>query len=106
MERDMTAKVRWALIGASTIADEWMVDALRSQPDGEIATVVSGNAERAREFAEKSTPSRDTRRTSTQYWRTRASPRSTSAAPTRNICRKWSRQRKPANTFCVKNPSR
>jgi 1,5-anhydro-D-fructose reductase (1,5-anhydro-D-mannitol-forming) len=49
----MTAKVRWALIGASTIADEWMVDALRSQPDGEIATVVSGSAERAREFAEK-----------------------------------------------------
>jgi 1,5-anhydro-D-fructose reductase (1,5-anhydro-D-mannitol-forming) len=53
MERDMTAKVRWALIGASTIADEWMVDAFRSQPDGEISTVVSGSAERAREFAEK-----------------------------------------------------
>ncbi|MGF6755917.1 Gfo/Idh/MocA family protein [Paraburkholderia sp. GAS42] len=49
----MTATVRWALIGASTIADEWMVEAFRSQPDGEIATVVSGNAERARAFAEK-----------------------------------------------------
>jgi 1,5-anhydro-D-fructose reductase (1,5-anhydro-D-mannitol-forming) len=53
MERDMTERIRWALIGASTIADEWMVNAIRSQPDGEIATVVSGSAERAREFAEK-----------------------------------------------------
>ncbi|MPW23096.1 gfo/Idh/MocA family oxidoreductase [Paraburkholderia sp. CNPSo 3157] len=49
----MTAKIRWALIGASTIADEWMINAIRSQPDGEIATVVSGSAERAREFAQK-----------------------------------------------------
>jgi 1,5-anhydro-D-fructose reductase (1,5-anhydro-D-mannitol-forming) len=57
----MTATVRWALIGASTIADEWMVEAFRSQPDGEIATVVSGDAERAREFAEKHTiPSHST----------------------------------------------
>ncbi|RZF26903.1 Gfo/Idh/MocA family oxidoreductase [Paraburkholderia sp. UYCP14C] len=49
----MTAKIRWALIGASTIADEWMIDAIRSQPDGEIVTVISGSAERARGFAEK-----------------------------------------------------
>lgn len=47
------SSIRWALIGASTIADEWMVDAIRSQPDGAIATVVSSNAERAREFAQK-----------------------------------------------------
>jgi 1,5-anhydro-D-fructose reductase (1,5-anhydro-D-mannitol-forming) len=49
----MTATIRWALIGASTIADEWMVNAIRTQPDGEIAAVVSGSAERAREFADK-----------------------------------------------------
>src|SRR6185437_12986073 len=49
----MTAKIRWALIGASTIAEEWMVDAIRSQPDGEIVTVLSGSAERGRGFAEK-----------------------------------------------------
>ena len=46
-------QIRWALIGASTIADEWMVDAIRSQPDGSIETIVSGNDGRAREFAQK-----------------------------------------------------
>ncbi|MGF6917413.1 Gfo/Idh/MocA family protein [Paraburkholderia sp. 40] len=49
----MTSKIRWALIGASTIADEWMVNAIRSQPDGTIEAVVSGSAGRAREFADK-----------------------------------------------------
>ncbi|MFM0740623.1 Gfo/Idh/MocA family oxidoreductase [Paraburkholderia xenovorans] len=47
------SNIRWALIGASTIADEWMVNAIRSQPDGVIETIVSGSAERAREFAQK-----------------------------------------------------
>ena len=36
----MTADIRWALIGASTIADEWMVDAIHSQPGAEIANRV------------------------------------------------------------------
>ncbi|MFD1557140.1 Gfo/Idh/MocA family protein [Paraburkholderia silviterrae] len=49
----MAATVRWALIGASTIADEWMVNAIRSQADGVIGTVVSGSAERAQAFAHR-----------------------------------------------------
>jgi len=49
----MSTKIQWALIGASTIADEWMVDAIRSQPDAAITAVVSGNTDRAHEFAEK-----------------------------------------------------
>lgn len=49
----MTTNIRWALIGASTIADEWMVDAIRHQPDTAIEAVVSGSVERAREFAGK-----------------------------------------------------
>ncbi|MFP3568067.1 Gfo/Idh/MocA family protein [Paraburkholderia sp. SIMBA_030] len=49
----MATNIRWALIGASTIADEWMVNAIRSQPDGKIQAVVSGSAGRAREFADK-----------------------------------------------------
>ncbi|KAA0999334.1 Gfo/Idh/MocA family oxidoreductase [Paraburkholderia panacisoli] len=49
----MTATIRWALIGASTIADEWMADAIRAQLDGEIAVVVSDSADRASEFAQK-----------------------------------------------------
>ncbi|MGF6674322.1 Gfo/Idh/MocA family protein [Paraburkholderia tuberum] len=49
----MATNIRWALVGASTIADEWMVNAIRSQPDGTIEAVVSGSAGRAREFADK-----------------------------------------------------
>lgn len=49
----MTARIRWALIGASTIADQWMVNAIRSQPDGSVDAVVSASADRAREFAGK-----------------------------------------------------
>jgi 1,5-anhydro-D-fructose reductase (1,5-anhydro-D-mannitol-forming) len=46
-------QIRWALIGASTIADEWMINAIHSQPDGSIETIVSGSETRAREFAQK-----------------------------------------------------
>ena len=49
----MSTAVRWALIGASTIADEWMVNAIRSQPDSTIEAVVSGSAERAQAFAQR-----------------------------------------------------
>ena len=42
--------MRWGLIGASNIAGEWMVGALRAVGD-EVVAVVSGSAERARQFA-------------------------------------------------------
>jgi 1,5-anhydro-D-fructose reductase (1,5-anhydro-D-mannitol-forming) len=42
--------MRWGLIGASNIAGEWMVGALRAVGD-EIVAVVSGSDERARAFA-------------------------------------------------------
>lgn len=42
--------MRWALIGASTIARQYMVGAIRAQ-QGEIVSVLSGSAERARAFA-------------------------------------------------------
>lgn len=41
----------WAVIGASTIASQFMVNALRSQPDGDVRWVISGFAARAAEFA-------------------------------------------------------
>lgn len=44
--------MRWAFIGASTIADEWMVSAVRSVGD-EIVAVVSGDMARAQAFAGK-----------------------------------------------------
>jgi 1,5-anhydro-D-fructose reductase (1,5-anhydro-D-mannitol-forming) len=43
--------IRWGLIGASTIAREWMIDAFRAQPDGEVVAVMSSNADRAKAYA-------------------------------------------------------
>lgn len=44
--------MRWAFIGASTIAGEWMVAAVRSVGD-EVVAVVSGDLTRARAFASR-----------------------------------------------------
>lgn len=46
-------KIGWALIGASTIARQYMVDAIRQQPDGEVVAVMSSNRERGQQFAEE-----------------------------------------------------
>jgi 1,5-anhydro-D-fructose reductase (1,5-anhydro-D-mannitol-forming) len=43
--------VRWGLIGASTIARQYVIGALRAQPDGEIAAVMSASPERAAAYA-------------------------------------------------------
>ena len=43
--------MHWALVGASTIAAEYMVDAFRAQARGQVAWVVSGSADRATGFA-------------------------------------------------------
>jgi 1,5-anhydro-D-fructose reductase (1,5-anhydro-D-mannitol-forming) len=47
----MNDPVRWGLIGASTVAREWMIDAIRAQPNGEVVAVASANAERGARFA-------------------------------------------------------
>jgi 1,5-anhydro-D-fructose reductase (1,5-anhydro-D-mannitol-forming) len=39
------------LIGASTVAREWMIDAIRAQPDGEVIALASSSAERGARFA-------------------------------------------------------
>ena len=44
--------MRWGLIGASNIAGEWMVGALRAVGDEPVA-VVSGSLDRARAFAQQ-----------------------------------------------------
>lgn len=48
----MTDKTRWALIGATTIAREWMVNAIR-RTGGEIVNVMSSDAARGRAFADE-----------------------------------------------------
>ena len=46
----MTAKLGWGLIGASTIAKEHMIGAIRAQ-GGEVVAVMSSDAERGRAYA-------------------------------------------------------
>ena len=43
--------VRWGLVGASTIARQFMINAIRAQSDGEIAVVMSSSPERATAYA-------------------------------------------------------
>ena len=43
--------VRWGLIGASTIAREWMSAAIEAQSDSCVVAVASANAERGQHFA-------------------------------------------------------
>jgi 1,5-anhydro-D-fructose reductase (1,5-anhydro-D-mannitol-forming) len=43
--------VRWGLIGTSTIARQFMIAAIRNQPDGEVAAVMSSSPERAAAYA-------------------------------------------------------
>lgn len=47
--------MKWALVGASTIAGQFMVGAIRAQTNGQVAWVVSGSAERAADFARSNT---------------------------------------------------
>jgi len=46
-----TKSVGWGLIGASTIAKEWMVEAIRAQPGHEVVAVMSTSSQRAQAFA-------------------------------------------------------
>jgi 1,5-anhydro-D-fructose reductase (1,5-anhydro-D-mannitol-forming) len=43
--------IRWGLIGASTIARQFMISAIRAHGDGEIAAVMSSSPERAMAYA-------------------------------------------------------
>jgi 1,5-anhydro-D-fructose reductase (1,5-anhydro-D-mannitol-forming) len=46
----MAAKIRWGLIGATTIAKEWMIGAIRAN-GGEIVSVLSSDAARGQAYA-------------------------------------------------------
>ena len=41
----------WGLIGASTIAREWMIPAINAQPDSQVVAVMSSSAERGKQYA-------------------------------------------------------
>ncbi len=46
-----TKRLGWGLIGASTIAREWMIPAINTQPDSRVVAVMSRSAERGRQYA-------------------------------------------------------
>ncbi len=48
----MNKRIGWGLIGASTIAREWMVDAIRAQPGNEVVGVMSSDSARGQAFAQ------------------------------------------------------
>jgi len=48
----MAQALGWGLIGASTIAREWMIGAIRAQPGNEVIAVMSSDPARARQYAE------------------------------------------------------
>ena len=47
----MTDRLGWALVGASTIAAEWMINAIRAQGDSGIVAVMSSSPERGAAYA-------------------------------------------------------
>lgn len=49
----MTGRIGWGLIGASTIAREWMLDAIRAQADNEVVAVMSSDEGRGHAFAKR-----------------------------------------------------
>ena len=48
----MGKRIGWGLIGASTIAREWMIDAIRAQSGNEVAAIMSADSDRGKAFAE------------------------------------------------------
>jgi 1,5-anhydro-D-fructose reductase (1,5-anhydro-D-mannitol-forming) len=48
----MAKALRWGLIGASTIAREWMIGAIRTQAGNEVVAVMSSDPARAKQYAE------------------------------------------------------
>ena len=48
----MGKRIGWGLIGASTIAREWMIDAIRAQSGNEIVAVMSADSGRGKAFAQ------------------------------------------------------
>ena len=47
----MTRSLGWGLVGASTIAHEWVIDAIRAVPDNEVKAVFSTDPERGARYA-------------------------------------------------------
>ena len=73
----MTGTLGWAVVGASTIAAEWMIDAIRAQGDSDVVAVMSSSAERGAAFARRHAIARSLRQHRRHCWPTRTSTSST-----------------------------
>jgi 1,5-anhydro-D-fructose reductase (1,5-anhydro-D-mannitol-forming) len=49
----MTNQIKWGFIGASTIAEQHMIDAVRAQSGCDVVAVASSSAERGRSYAQR-----------------------------------------------------
>ena len=47
----MTDTLGWSLVGASTVAADWMIGAIRAQGDSDVVAVMSSSAERGAAYA-------------------------------------------------------
>ena len=58
MNEGKTNMLGWGLIGASTIAQQFMVPAINAQPDSQVIGVFSSSFERGRQYADENKLSR------------------------------------------------
>jgi 1,5-anhydro-D-fructose reductase (1,5-anhydro-D-mannitol-forming) len=49
----MSKRYKWGLIGASRIAEEWLIPAINSTPDSEVTAVFASDAARGRAYADR-----------------------------------------------------
>ena len=98
---DMTAKLGWGLIGASTIAKEHMIGAIRAQ-GGEAVAVMSSDPARGQAYAAENGIARS-HDSVEACWPTPRSRSSTSAPPTSCTRRRPWPPPPPASTCCARS---
>ena len=101
-ESVMSQALRWGLIGASTIAAEHMIGAMRDN-GGEVVAVMSANARSRQGLRAQARRSPARRRNSPRWSATRRSTPSTSRPPTNCIASSRSPRRRPASMCCARS---
>ncbi|MDE2770114.1 MAG: Gfo/Idh/MocA family oxidoreductase [Bacteroidota bacterium] len=46
----MKSSINWGIVGASTIAKEWMINAINASPESQVTAILSRSQQRGREF--------------------------------------------------------
>lgn len=49
----MSKRYKWGLVGASRIAEEWLIPAINSAPDSEVTAVFASDIHRGRDYADR-----------------------------------------------------